>query len=80
MKIQVLGSGCPTCKKMFELVQTTVRDMGITAEIEYISDIQKIVAMGLLQSPVLVINDKVVLVGATADMEKIKNIILQQSA
>jgi small redox-active disulfide protein 2 len=75
MKIQVLGSGCATCKKLFELTKKAVEELNLKTEVEYITDIQKIVAMGLMQSPVLVVNDKPVLVGFSSDIEKIKNLI-----
>ncbi len=75
MKIQVLGSGCATCKKLFELTKKAVEELNLKTEVEYIKDIQKIVAMGLMQSPVLVVNDKPVLVGFISDIEKIKNLI-----
>lgn len=75
MKIQVLGSGCATCKKLFEIAQKAVNELGLNTEVEYITDIQKIVAMGLMQSPVLAINDKPVLVGFTSDINKIKKLI-----
>ena len=79
MKIQVLGSGCTTCKKLFELTKKAVLELNLKTEVEYITDIQKIVAMGLIQSPVLVVNDKPVLVGFTSDMEKIKNLIIHDN-
>ncbi|MFA6300961.1 MAG: thioredoxin family protein [Candidatus Paceibacterota bacterium] len=75
MKIQVLGSGCATCKKLFEITQKAVATLGLKENVEYITDVQKIIAMGLMQSPVLVINEKPVLVGFTSDIEKIKKII-----
>jgi small redox-active disulfide protein 2 len=75
IKIQVLGSGCPTCRKLFELTQKAVEDLGLKAEVEYSDDIQKILEMGLMSSPVLVINEKPVLVGFIPDIEKIKEII-----
>ena len=75
MKIQVLGSGCATCKKLFEFTKKVVEELGLKTEVEYITDIQRIVAMGLMQSPVLVVNDKPVLIGFTSDIEKIKKII-----
>ena len=75
MKIQVLGSGCATCKKLFELTQKAVLELGLSTEVEYITDVQKIVAMGLMQSPVLVVNGKPTLVGFTSDLEKIKKLI-----
>jgi len=75
MKIQVLGSGCLTCKKFFELTKKTVEELGLKIEVEYITDIQKIVALGLMESPVLAINHKPVLIGFTSDIKKIKEII-----
>lgn len=75
IQIQVLGSGCATCKKLFEITQKAVSELGLNIEVEYITDVQKIVAMGLIQSPVLAINGKPALVGFTSDIEKIKNLI-----
>ena len=75
MKIQVLGSGCPTCKKLFELTKQAVEELGLKTEVEYITDIQKIVEMGVMSSPVLSINSKPVLTGFSPDIEKIKDTI-----
>jgi len=74
-KIQVFGSGCPSCKKLFELTKQAVQELGIKTEVEYITDIQKIVEMGVMQSLVLAINGKPVMTGATSDIEKIKQLI-----
>ena len=75
MKIQVLGSGCVTCRKLFEIVQRAVSELKMNVQVEYSTDVQKIIAMGLMQSPVLAINERPVLVGFTSDLEKIKKII-----
>ena len=77
MIIQVLGSGCPTCKKLYETTKQAVSELNIGANVEHITDIQKIVSMGIMQSPVLVIDGKPVLVGGTSDLEKIKSLILK---
>lgn len=74
-KIQVLGSGCPTCEEFFELTKKAVRDLGLDTEVEYSNDIQKIIEMGVMQSPVLVINEKPVMTGSTSDIERIKQLI-----
>ena len=74
-QIQVLGSGCPTCKKLFELTKKAVQELGIKTEVEYITDIQKIVEMGIMSSPVLVINGKPAISGFLPDIEKIKEAI-----
>lgn len=75
MKIQVLGSGCTTCKNLFELTKKAVLELGMTDEVEYITDISKIIEMGVMSSPVLAINGKPVMVGFSADIEKIKELI-----
>lgn len=73
--IQVLGSGCPTCKKLFDLTKQAVSELNINQEVEYITDIQKIIQMGVMQSPVLAINGKPAIVGFLPDIEKIKKAI-----
>ncbi len=73
--IQVLGSGCPTCKKLYELTKQAVKDLGIDTEVGYITDVQEIIKMGVMSSPVLAINGKPVLTGFVQDIEKIKETI-----
>jgi len=75
MQIQILGSGCPTCKKLFELTKKAVEELELKTEVEYITDIQKIVEIGVMSSPVLVINGKPALAGSLPNIEKIKNMI-----
>jgi small redox-active disulfide protein 2 len=76
MNIQVLGSGCPNCKKLYEQTLQAVKDLALDSNVEYITDIQKIVELGVMASPVLAINGKPVLVGLTFDLDKLKQIIL----
>ena len=75
MKIQVLGSGCPTCKKLFELTKQAIEELGLKIEVEYITDIQKIVEMGVMSSPVLAIDGKPAITGFLPDVRKIKETI-----
>jgi small redox-active disulfide protein 2 len=75
MKIQVLGAGCPSCKKLFELTKRAVAELDVEADVEYISDIQKIIEMGVMSAPVLVIDDKVAIAGSVPDIKEIKGII-----
>ena len=75
MKIAVLGSGCTTCKALYDLTKKAVSQLGLKDEVEYITDISKIIEMGVMQSPVLAINGKPVMVGFIPDVEKIKEII-----
>jgi len=78
MKIQVLGSGCPTCKNLYELTKKAVEELGLNGEVEYLTGeegIEKIIEMGIMQSPVLVVDGKPVMVGFLPDVEKIKNLL-----
>jgi len=78
MKIQVLGSGCPTCKKLNEITVQAVKELGLTDTVEYLTGdkgTSKIVELGIMSSPVLTVNDKPIMVGFTPDIEKIKALI-----
>jgi small redox-active disulfide protein 2 len=73
--IKVLGSGCPTCKKLFELTQKAVAELNLQTKVEYVTDVQKIIDLGVMSTPVLTINGKVALVGQVPGIEKIKELI-----
>jgi small redox-active disulfide protein 2 len=59
MKLKVLGSGCPTCKALYERVKEVVAEMQIEEEVEYVSDINKLVEEGIATSPAFKINGEV---------------------
>lgn len=69
MKISVLGSGCPTCEKLHLAVEKVVREEKIDAEVEYSTDIRRIVELGLLMSPVLVVDGKPVNLKSTSEKD-----------
>ncbi len=73
--IQVLGSGCPTCKRLLELTRQAVADLGLELEVGYLTDIQEIMEMGVMSLPALAINGQVVLAGQMPKIEKIKELI-----
>jgi len=75
MQIQVLGSGCKKCKELYERTQKAVLSIGLDVPVEYSTDVQKIVAMNVMSSPVLAIDGKPVLVGMLPDVEKITELI-----
>lgn len=78
MKIQVLGSGCPTCAKLHKIVEVTVKNMDLGVEVEYLTGAEgtaKIVELGAMSSPVLVIDDQVAMTGFMSNDEKIKGVI-----
>lgn len=76
MKIQVLGSGCPTCKKLYELTQKAVEELKLKDKVEYVTDVTKIIEMGVISSPVLAIDGKPALVSFVPGIEKIKSVLI----
>ncbi|PIP74899.1 MAG: hypothetical protein CO135_00215 [Candidatus Levybacteria bacterium CG_4_9_14_3_um_filter_35_16] len=77
MQIQVLGSGCARCKKLHELTSEIVKELELDAKVDYITDVSKIVEMGIMQSPVLAVNGKPVMIGFIPNREKIKDLIVK---
>ena len=75
IKIEVLGSGCVKCNKLFELTKEVAIELDIKDIVEYSTDISKIVAMGVMSSPVLAINGNSVLSGVLPTKEKLNKII-----
>lgn len=72
MKIQVLGPGCPNCQKLEENVKKAVEELGIEAEIEHIYDFNKMIELGMMMSPGLAIDGKLVSQGKIPEAEEIK--------
>ena len=79
LPITVLGSGCAKCKKLHELTQEAAKELGLNTEIEYSTDVEKIIEMGAMSSPVLAINGKPVLEGSVPDVEDLKKLLSEHS-
>ncbi len=63
MKIKILGTGCPSCHSMYNIVNQIVAHEKMDAEVEYVQDIESIMSYGVMSTPALVVNDKVVMLG-----------------
>jgi small redox-active disulfide protein 2 len=78
MEIQVLGSGCANCKRLLQLVELSVKELNIKAEIKYVTDMESIANSGLLRTPGLIINQKIVSYGRVPTLEEVKTMIQKQ--
>ena len=78
MKIEVLGPGCPNCKKLEQDVKFALTELGIEAEVIKVSDLIKISSYGVLMTPGLVINGKVYSSGKLPLMSKLKRWIEEE--
>jgi len=77
MKIEILGMGCPKCKKLYENAQTAAKELNVQADIVKVEDLQQIVSRGVMTTPALVIDGKVKTAGSIPDVAKIKELIGQ---
>ena len=75
MKIKILGSGCPNCKVLEKNTKEAVEDLKLKAEIEKVTDISKIMEYGVMSTPALVIDEKVVSYGKVLSSEEIKKLL-----
>ena len=71
-KLQILGTGCPKCKKLAENTEAAARALGIEYEIEKITDINEIMKFGVMLTPALVVDGEVKAVGKVPEPEDIK--------
>ena len=72
--IKVLGAGCKSCHEQYENAKTAVKAMGLNIEVEYITDMERVMGYGVMSMPAIVVNDKVVSMGKVlkaADVEKL---------
>ncbi len=71
-KLQILGTGCPKCKKLAENAEAAAKAMGIQYTIEKVTDISAIMQFGVMMTPALVVDGVVKVVGKVPDAEAIK--------
>jgi len=79
MKIQVLGTGCPKCRKTYENVEKAIKDLGICAEVEKVQDLKAIMNFGVMVTPALAIDGKVKVSGKIPSVDEIKKFLGEAS-
>ena len=79
MEIKVLGSGCCRCKRTFDIVKQAIEEDNIEANIEYVTDIAKILDYNIMSMPAIVIDDKVVLNGQVPTAAQVRQILQEQT-
>lgn len=73
MKIEVLGSGCAKCKKLYEAAEKAVKDSGVKAGLTKVEDMEKIIGYGVMSTPALVVDGVVKSSGRLPSPAEIKN-------
>ncbi len=75
--IQVLGTGCPKCKKLAECAEMAARELGIEYKLEKVTQINEIMKFGVMMTPALAIDGKVVSVGKLLNKDEIKKLLVK---
>ncbi len=75
-KIQILGTGCPKCKKLAENAEAAAQDAGIECQVEKVTDINEIMKFGVMMTPALAIDGQVKVVGKVPSPDDIKKMLL----
>jgi len=76
MEIKILGPGCPKCKTLEKLTREVVEQNGIIATVTKVEDIVAIMNYGVMSTPALVINEKVVLKGRVPTAEELRRLLI----
>jgi len=75
IKLQVLGTGCPRCKKLVENAEAAAKELGIEYKIEKVTDINEIMKFGVMMTPALAVDGNVKSTGKVPGIEEIKTLI-----
>jgi small redox-active disulfide protein 2 len=74
-KIQILGTGCPKCKKLMENAEAAARESGLEYELIKVDDIEKIMDFGVMMTPALAVDGEVKAVGKVPSVEEIRKLL-----
>ena len=75
MNIKILGMGCKYCKELYDVTKETIEELEVEAEIEKIEDMKEIMKYGVMRTPALLINEKVVMQGKIPKKEELKEVL-----
>lgn len=76
MIVKILGTGCPKCKKLEENARVAINELGISATVEKVTELDKIMDYGVMMTPALVIDEKVVSSGKLLSASDIKALLM----
>ncbi len=74
-KLQILGTGCPKCKKLAEMTEQAAKELGIEFELEKVTEISEIMKFGVMMPPALAVDGEVKVAGKVPSVDEIKKMI-----
>lgn len=75
MEIKVLGTGCAKCKTLMEYTEQAVEKLGVSASVEKVEDFEEMMKLGVLSTPALVVDGKVLLKGRVAEVSELVELL-----
>lgn len=72
--VKVLGAGCKSCHEQYENAKEAVKNMGLGTQVEYITDMQKVMEYGVMSMPAIVVNEKVVSMGKVLKASEVEKL------
>lgn len=78
MKIEILGPGCARCVKLEENTKKAVKKMGVSAQVDHVKDFNKFIEYGVMLTPALVVDGKVLCEGKILEVEEIVKMLEEQ--
>ena len=74
-KLQILGAGCAKCKKLTEHAEAAAQALGIEYEVEKVTELDDILSFGVMNTPALVVDGEVKVMGRAPSVEALKELI-----
>ena len=75
ISVKILGSGCKSCKALLDNTNTALQNMNIEFEAEYITDMSVVAGYGVMSTPALVVNEKVISMGKVMNPIEVENLL-----
>ena len=75
MKIQILGTGCAKCTKLYEVTEQAAQSLGLQYELEKVTDLNRIMSFGVMTTPALVVDNAVKVAGKVPSLDELKSIL-----
>jgi len=77
MEIKVLGTGCKSCKKLYQNTKEAAINLGVIEDVAYVTDIAEISRLGVYKTPAVIINNVIVSLGNVLSVEQLRKIIIK---
>jgi small redox-active disulfide protein 2 len=80
VKIQILGTGCPKCRKTYEHTEEALKELGTCADLEKVEDLKAIMSFGIMVTPAVAIDGEVKISGRVPSVNDMKKLISESQA